>query len=539
MPRTNTIKLIFLTLLFALLTSVCSSGYITPASLTQTAAVTAEETFVPTAFFVMPTDSPTPPPTSTPTPDPGLNSPTPLFESPTPLATLPPTSTPISADTPPLLYYAQPGDTLASLANRFGVHPFEIDSPETIPEEGLIDPDQMLIIPIRLLQTTSDQKIIPDSEVVYSPSAIDFDAVTFLEVVEGYLSTYREYRSATGMTDGSEIVQMVAWEQSVNPRLLVSLLEYNSHWVFDRPGSFSEQLYPMRYINTDYQSLYSQLSWAANEINKGYYGWRQGTLTELVFRDGTTLRLAPTLNAGTVGLMYYFSQIVSPEEWEDIIDPQFGFLAQHTAIFGDAWARAGTVEPLIPPDFSQPPLILPFLVGQTWAYTGGPHGAWSVDGAQAALDFAPGSLKHGCAPSQLWAVAAAPGVIARLDEGILILDLDGDGYEQTGWNLFYLHLDTLDSLEEGDWVDKGDLLGNPSCKGGRTTGTHIHIARKYNGEWVLASGPVAFDLSGWQTHAGDEPYEGTLTLDGQEIEACSCGSFSTNIKRPEDPEEGS
>lgn len=537
MSKTNTLKILIVGLMFALLTSVCSTGYITPASLTATADILVEETLIPTAFFIMPTDTPEPAATATPTQGSAQTSPTSNFDLPTPLPTLPPTNTPIAADTQPLLYYAQPGDTWDGLANRFGVLRFEIISPEIIPEQGLIDPEQMLMIPVRLLHTSTDEKILPDSEVVYSPTAIDFDAVTFLESVDGYISTYREYRSATGMTDGSEIVQTVANDQSVNPRLLIALLEYHSQWVFDRPGSFSEQLYPMRYINVEAQTLYEQLSWAANQINIGYYGWREGTLNELVFRDGTTLRIAPTLNAGTVGLMYYFAQIMDLEEWEDVVNPELGFIPQYVSIFGDPWARAAQTEPLIPAGFSQPPLILPFLKDQTWAYTGGPHGAWSVDGPQAALDFAPGSLKHGCVKSDLRVVASTSGVIARLGEGVLILDLDGDGLEQTGWALFYLHIDTLESLEEGDWVDKGDILGNPSCKGGRTTGTHLHMARKYNGEWILADGPVPFVLSGWQAHASEEPYEGTLSRGDQVIEACSCGSFSTNIKRTGEEDE--
>ncbi len=38
-------------------------------------------------------------------------------------------------------------------------------------------------------------------------------------------------------------------------------------------------------------------------------------------------------------------------------------------------------------------------------------------------------------------------------------------------------------------------------QGGEVTGTHVHIARKYNGEWILADGPLAFNLEGWITHA--------------------------------------
>jgi hypothetical protein len=63
------------------------------------------------------------------------------------------------------------------------------------------------------------------------------------------------------------------------------------------------------------------------------------------------------------------------------------------------------------------------------------------------------------------------------------------------------------------------------------TGTHIHIARKYNGEWMAADGPIPFNLSGWEAHAGDAAYKGSLTRADATIEACTCGSAQTLIRR--------
>jgi hypothetical protein len=130
----------------------------------------------------------------------------------------------------------------------------------------------------------------------------------------------------------------------------------------------------------------------------------------------------------------------------------------------------------------------------------------------------------------------APGLIVRLENGVLMLDLDGDGNEQTGWVLFYLHLDPKTSLKEGKWVEQGDLLGHPSCEGGRATGTHIHIARKFNGEWILADGPIPFEMDDWQVVAGEEPYEGYLVSGNSAIEASPSGSYSTRIRRPSEDE---
>jgi hypothetical protein len=36
------------------------------------------------------------------------------------------------------------------------------------------------------------------------------------------------------------------------------------------------------------------------------------------------------------------------------------------------------------------------------------------------------------------------------------------------------------------------------------------IARKYNGEWVAADGPLPFTLNGWVAQNGDTTYKGGL-----------------------------
>jgi murein DD-endopeptidase MepM/ murein hydrolase activator NlpD len=106
--------------------------------------------------------------------------------------------------------------------------------------------------------------------------------------------------------------------------------------------------------------------------------------------------------------------------------------------------------------------------------------------------------------------AVADGLVVRDGNGLLLLDLDRDGDERTGWVVLYLHIAKEGRVPVGTQVRAGDPLGFPSCEGGRATGTHIHVARKYNGEWIEADGPVPFELSGWRPIRGDQPYRGWL-----------------------------
>ncbi len=339
----------------------------------------------PTPELIFPTDGVEPVETS----DPLSQA---ILQAPTQVSTPPA----VPVDSAPLLYYTQAGDTLPVIAIRFGVDIDDINSPDgALAKTGLLTPNTLLVIPHMLVNTTSPTKIIPDSELVYSPSAVDFDVEAYINAAGGYLSRYREWLGTTEWTTGAEVITRIATENSINPRLLLALIEYESGWVDGQPTNPKQEDYPLGKVDLSLKGLYSQLAWAVNQLSVGYYGWREGWVTEIQFSDGVSARLAPDLNSGTVALQYYFAQVSDTPGWLGALDPTYGVPAIYDRMFGNPWIRAMEFEPLYPPNLTQPELILPFLVNQLWSYTGGPHGAWERDGARAAVDFAPGSTEFG------------------------------------------------------------------------------------------------------------------------------------------------
>lgn len=452
------------------------------------------------------------------------------------------TSTPTEFLTPTvsgatILYYTQNGDWLPAVANRFGVSMSEITSPKFISQNGFLDTGTLLIVPDRrdaTAQYTPALQLMPDSEVVYSPSAVDFDVAGYIASAGGYLSTYREYLGSTGWMNGAAEVERSAYENSINPRLLLAILDYEARWVRGNPADQFRRDYPLGYENFRNKGMFLQLAWAINQLSTGYYGWRAGTLTEITFRDGVTYRLEPTLNAGTVALMYFFSQQHSQNEWLRIMDQTSGFVSYYTNMFGDPWIIQDGNGTIFPPNLIQPAMVLPFEPGTDWAFTGGPHSAWGSNGPLAALDFAPSTDKTGCTPSEKWVVATAPGLVVRSDKGVVVIDMDGDGHEQTGWNIIFLHVANIGRVPLGQWVEQNDRIGHASCEGGISTGTHVHIARKYNGEWVTADGPIPWLLSGWTVVAGEKPYLGKLVQGNQVVTADVYGQAKSLIVRDDD-----
>jgi LasA protease len=196
--------------------------------------------------------------------------------------------------------------------------------------------------------------------------------------------------------------------------------------------------------------------------------------------------------------------------------------ATFSTLFGHPFDYA--FEPLIPDDLEQPEMQLPFEPGEYWAFTGGPHGGWGEGSAWAAIDFAPGVNGLGCGQSNLWVVAVADGMIVRADQGRVIQDLDGDGNEGTGWVVLYMHIEGRERVQAGEYIKAGDRIGHPSCVGGYSTGTHFHLARRYNGEWIPADqstdqNGIPFNLEGWISSGYGIEYNGYLERDGKTIQA--------------------
>ena len=424
-------------------------------------------------------------------------------------------------------YMAQNGDTLPALAARFNTTVEEIRAANpVIPLDATtMPPGFPMKIPIYYLPLwgTAYQSI-PDHAFVNGPAQIGFSTSAFVATTSGWLKEYRVY-AGERMRTGAEAVDYIAQNYSVSPQLLLALLEYQSGALTQPAPPAVKYMLGFRRVN--YETPYLQLIIAANTLNNGYYNWRAGRLTELELLDETLFRPDPWQNAGSVALQYYFSKLYSGEKYFAAIGPE-GVARAYQTFFGDPWVNPVTI---LPGSLQQPALQFPFGPGQIWAYTGGPHTGWGSGEPLAAIDFAPASDVTGCNPagSDQYATAMADGLILRSDIDGLVIDLDKDGDERTGWTLYYLHLATQGRALLGREVKAGDPIGYPSCEGGRVTGTHVHIARKYNGEWILADGSLAFNLEGWIAHNGSREYKGTLTRGGAVVTACECSDYQSQI----------
>jgi murein DD-endopeptidase MepM/ murein hydrolase activator NlpD len=460
--------------------------------------------------------------------------PTAVVDQPTTAA--PAETTPLPATAPPAataeataLYIVQPGDTLTAIALAHNTTVDTLRSLNALLNPDLLEVGQALQVPPRPTRVGPADPLLPNALLVRGPQSTGFDAVAYAQSQPGWLRDFREEVDGVEMT-GPDIVERVSRDFGIDARVLLALLEYRARALTAREPAPGADIYPvfqpLSLTEMGRTGLYRQLNWAADRLNGGYYGRKYRGLDQLELPDGARLLIDESVQPGTAALQSMFSKMLPDAEWTRAVSPA-GFLATYRLLFFDP-LDTPMADPLDGMS-AQPALALPFSNGETWFYTGGPHGGWGSGSAWAAIDFAPpddpATVDTSCYVSAYFVTAAADGVVARSGDGAVVLDLDGDGDETTGWTVFYLHLDTRDRAAEGSRLRAGDPVGRASCEGGVSNGTHVHIARRYNGEWLPAScsgcsgtqtAPGSFVLGGWEVVGlpGQE-YQGYLINGGE------------------------
>ena len=154
-------------------------------------------------------------------------------------------------------YAAQSGDTLPVLAVHFNTNVADILEANTfIPKSATTMPPGMpMKIPIYYAPFWGNPyQILPDSLFVNGPAVVGFDTAGFVASQPGWLKGVQEYADNANRS-AAEVVDLVALNYSVSPRLLLALLEYQSGALSQATPGGDAQVYPMGYRARDRQGI--------------------------------------------------------------------------------------------------------------------------------------------------------------------------------------------------------------------------------------------------------------------------------------------
>ena len=427
-------------------------------------------------------------------------------------------------------YTAMDGDTLQALAARFNTTEREIRAANPILPKKVTTLPQGLPMQIPIYYRSgwgSSYKILADAQFVNGPADKGFSARSYTDRQPGWFKYYNVWSDGRNMR-GGELIDYISSVYSISPRLLLAVLQYLTGALTD--SNYRDDFNTanvLHFPGNQYKTLSGQLNQLGEFLNDHYYLYKAGVFSEYELSDGTLVRIDPWLNACSAALQAYFAEILPADRYYEAVGPK-GFVRTYKEMFGD-FPPAEEFPAHMPGSLEQIKLRLPFKDGEAWTYTGGPHTAWGSRRPYAAIDFAPPANEHGCFISYAEVIAPHSGTIVRTGTGMAMLDMDEDADERTGWVMLFLHLKTESIPPVGTRVEMGDVLGHPSCDGGTSSGTHVHLARKYNGEWIEAGGIIPLNLDEWITEDGDEKYEGFMRRYSSYVIASTSSEYFSRI----------
>ena len=361
-------------------------------------------------------------------------------------------------------------------------------------------------------------RLISNGDFLLSDAALEFDTQAFLDTQDGPLKGFREKLSGATWS-AAETIRYNAVYFGINPQVLIVVLEAHAGVITDPNAQVPQRGFTQN--GQSPSSLFGYVQWLSSDASHAFYARRYHESDEAVsLPSGETIAVPTKLNGGSYAIQTALALGLARDQWDLWV---LGSSPEFVRVFSDWFA-----DPLLGNDQSHDPALalttgysLPFPIGETWYYTGGPHNyvggipgclsgsacprPWSaVDIAQPEIIPCPG----GSYPPNRWITATKSGTVVQSSQALVVID-HGDG-----WRTYYSHVSSADRRGPGA-IFQGDTLGHPSCEtepGGSTSGVHVHFASYQVGiGFVDISGSA---LSDWRIQESTH-YNGTMTRLGE------------------------
>ena len=355
------------------------------------------------------------------------------------------------------------------------------------------------------------ETIVSDGQFVWGPNVGTFDLNLFLQSQNSSLLEY------------VEDIQSWAAYTSINPKILLTVLELRNHWLSD--GLQDEDkafiLIEIEEVAMDlavafYDHMYTWGSRTDSTTSKSF------ELPTFTLSEEEIVQINPKTSSASFAIASVLAESRDVLSWKSYISSQnaSGFSETFLSLFPDTDLLDDTnnltPSELPADDFFQ----LPFPLGAEWTFNGTHswHGG-DIGPDRSSMDFSTNWPRGSTLPDH-YTVASHEGIGFVYPPSRTNIPCWFEvNYEMNPgevWTTSYYHL-----LNLGDPGDRGRIVRNQSvgkigmevCNGGFASSAHVHFTLRYNGAFFDLDG---IKLSGWNIHSGPDPYySGYLERDGE------------------------
>jgi murein DD-endopeptidase MepM/ murein hydrolase activator NlpD len=311
----------------------------------------------------------------------------------------------------------------------------------------------------------------------YAPSIDTFDAQSFLVTQNSRLKSY-VISARDGQTLAANILHVAAQTNSVNPRVLLTLLELRANLVSD-PNPTKLAL-AAGYAPNVAPNFQSQVELLAQTLTKAYVAAFTGGVPEsITLRSGTRVQLPSGMNAAGYAIITALDTTApTPLSISDLASSITKFKLIYEGWFGDPFVVPTSVaDATLPADTR-----LPYT--GTKSYTGGPHSV-GICGEQniaetSGVDFAGGSFPVlSIAEGKYVGHGNKTNLNPNIKEAGLYVLIEHKGNIQSAyWHLASLSPEIM-ALTIGDWIPQGFPIGQSGASGNQDA-VHLHLDLRQN-----------------------------------------------------------
>jgi LasA protease len=374
--------------------------------------------------------------------------------------------------------------------------------------------------------------VLPKEAFVLSSESFDFETQQFLVKQSGVLNNHTVNVGGKDYT-AADIIHNYAGGHSLSRKMLLAYLETQYGWV-SKP--VSKSVLDKLVSNSGTTGFEPHIMWLTTQLSQAFYSYNPAQSNYYTFRDGSKIAVP----GGTTAVTYaIFSTLASTSatlaDWQSYVGAD-GYKKVYRVLFGEVVIP----QPNNSPQSAIPNLKLPWTAGETWYFTGGPHGEGGNGPPYHAVDFAPPSsanVAENCSttategPKRSTRPLKAPHNSRVIDIGPGPWYYVTLNYNGSDWQVRLTHFAPTGRPARGTSFNPGDTIGYPSnC--GQASGVHVHLSTLNNGVLQDINNTV---ISGWTIKPGNAPYQGRMEKPGQATVYVGGAIVSDNTPQPTTP----